>query len=177
MSPIKTITPFTAQLVRFETSLGPQEVVSRLEEQTNRTGSKDLFPTIAVARTPEELQEGIKKISRGSDFVYFLSMKHDGWLRLYDDKTPFVAVYTIGNPVIAQTILKHDLRASYNIPPRLLILEKEDRAGTYVLYHLPSSVMALDGDKPELLDAAHGLDEKLERLIIEVMDDSDKVVL
>ncbi|KAG7097022.1 hypothetical protein E1B28_004415 [Marasmius oreades] len=177
MPAVKTVTPFTAQLVRFETSLAPGEVVSRLDGRINRSESKDLIPTIATAGTRKELEEGIRRISGGNDFVYFLSMRHDNWLKLYDDKVPFVAVYTIGNPQIAQTIMKHDLRASYNVPPRLLVLEKEDRTGTYILYHLPSSVMALESDNTELGEAARGLDEKLERLVLEVTEDSDKAAL
>jgi hypothetical protein len=61
-------------------------------------------------------------------------------------------------------MLQYDLRGAYNIPPRLLILEKADGTGTDVLYHLPSSVMALNDDKM-LKAAAEALDSKLEALV------------
>lgn len=91
-------------------------------------------------------------------------------MRLFKPKTPKSVLYTIGNPLIAETIMKHDLRAGLNIPPRLLIIEKEDGCGTQVLYHLPSSVMAI-GDNHALKAAAEVLDEKLEELVAEVTAD------
>lgn len=80
------------------------------------------------------------------------------------------AVYTIGNPLVAQGILLYDVRAGYNIPPRLMILEKADGIGTNVIYHLPSSVMVLTDD-PRLKAAAEDLDAKLEKMITEVLSD------
>lgn len=75
-------------------------------------------------------------------------------------------VYTIGNPTIAQTMLKWDLRGAYNIPPRLLVLEKP-AGGTIVLYHQPSSVMVFD-DNASLKAAAEELDAKLDRMLTRV---------
>jgi hypothetical protein len=65
-------------------------------------------------------------------------------------------------------MLKYDLVGGYNIPPRLLLLEKPDGYGTNILYHLPSSVIVLK-DIPELKAAAEVLDGKLEELITRVV--------
>ncbi|ESK97627.1 hypothetical protein Moror_17489 [Moniliophthora roreri MCA 2997] len=164
----KTITPFTAQLVTFETDLSPEQVVSRLDEQLRRPDSARLIPLLSSATSKDALEKGLKEISQGNDFMYFLSMQHDTWLKLYDDNAPFIAVYTIGNPTIAQGIMKHDRRAAYNIPPRLLVLEKEDRTGTQLIYHLPSSVMVLDDSNTELTANVKALDKKLDQLMVEV---------
>lgn len=101
---------------------------------------------------------------------YFVEYNHHKWLDVYFgvDDTPATIVYTIGNPLVAQTILQYDLRAGYNIPPRLLILEKADRTGTNIVYHLPSSVMALNHN-PKLKAAAEALDDKLEGMITKVV--------
>lgn len=88
-------------------------------------------------------------------------------MKFYHDNLPTAAVYTIGNPVIAQSIMQYDMRAGYNIPPRVLVLEKKDGKGTEVIYHLPSSVMALT-DNPLLKQAAEGLDDKLDALFTKV---------
>lgn len=88
-------------------------------------------------------------------------------MKLYDPSTPRTVVYTLGNPSIAQTMLRHDMRAAYNIPPRLLIRERVDTPGTELVYHLPSSVVVLD-DNDELRAAAELLDEKLEQLVTKV---------
>ncbi|KAK7049578.1 hypothetical protein VNI00_005609 [Paramarasmius palmivorus] len=170
MPATKTVTPFTAQLVTFETTTSPEQVVSRLDEQLRRPNCAGLIPLLSTATSKEALEDGVREIRQGNDFMYFLSMQHEKWLKLYDDNVPFVSVYTIGNPIVAQSIMKHELRAAYNIPPRLLIAEKEDRTGTRVIYHLPSSVMAIDNSNPELAAALKALDEKLERLIIKVTE-------
>ena len=90
-------------------------------------------------------------------------------MKTYDENVPTATVYTIGNPVIAETMMRHDLRAALNIPPRLLILEKADGRGTDIIYHLPSSVMAL-GDNTALKAAAQILDDKVERLLTKVTE-------
>ncbi|THV08618.1 TT1751-like protein [Dendrothele bispora CBS 962.96] len=163
----KTITPFTAQLVTFDSDLPFAQVCERLESEVNKSASAGLFSAISSSKSKEELEEAVSKISGGNDFVYFLQIRHDGWLKLYNEQTPPAILYTIGNPVIAQTMLKHDLRGAYNIPPRVLVLGKLDGSGTNVIYHLPSSVIALN-DNPELKEAALALDEKLDRLITKV---------
>ncbi|KAL0577715.1 hypothetical protein V5O48_004264 [Marasmius crinis-equi] len=168
MPAVKTVIPFSAQLVQFETTLPPTEVISRLDEKISRERSKELIPSMAAMKSKEELEEIVARITQGGDFMHFLSVRHDNWLKYFNDKVPIVAVYTIANPLVAEAIMKHDLRSSYNIPPRLLILEKEDRSGTLLAYHLPSSVMALDPDNQELQAAARVLDEKYEKLIIDV---------
>lgn len=91
---------------------------------------------------------------------------------IYDPSSTHSAavIYTIGNPLVAQGILLYDVRAGYNIPPRLMILEKADGIGTNVIYHLPSSVMVLTDD-PRLKAAAEDLDAKLEKMITEVLSD------
>lgn len=81
-------------------------------------------------------------------------------------KKPSALLYTIGNPLIAQMILKYNILAAYNIPLRLLILEKPDEIGTTVSYYLPSSVMgqAEGGEDPILLAGLQDLDIRLETL-------------
>ena len=97
---------------------------------------------------------------------HFLDLRHHSWMNVYDniDNTPQAILYVIGNPIIAQSIMRHDFRSALNIPLRLLVLEKEDRSGTCVIYHLPSSVMNLT-DNEELRRATQVLDEKLDTLV------------
>lgn len=80
-------------------------------------------------------------------------------------------LYTFGNPLVAQTMLQHDRYAALHVPPRLVVLEKADHAGTQVIYILPSSliVVPVGGQvNTELKKAAEALDEKLERLVVKV---------
>lgn len=66
--------------------------------------------------------------------------------------------------------MQHDIRAGYAVPLRLMILEKADGTGTNVIYHLPSSVMALTNNL-ELQAVVQGLDEKLEKLASSITTD------
>lgn len=97
---------------------------------------------------------------------YFNEIPHSKLLRFDGTTTPAIVVYYIGNPVIAQVILKYNPLAAYNIPPRLMVIEKPDGAGTSVHYHLPSSTMRLQGEEnsPELQEELDVLDRKMEKL-------------
>ena len=80
-------------------------------------------------------------------------------------------MYIFGNPLVAAGIMKHDICAGLNIPPRLFVTEKEDRSGTRVIYQLPSSMIAL-GENVELRVAAEELDGKVERLVLKILSDT-----
>jgi len=69
MPAVKTVTPFTAQLVQFETTISPQEIISRLDDRLNREASKELVPSMAAAKSKEELQEIVARITQGKDFM------------------------------------------------------------------------------------------------------------
>jgi uncharacterized protein (DUF302 family) len=83
---------------------------------------------------------------------------------------PVAVVYTIGNPLIARTIMQHDIRTGYTVPLRLMVLEKVNGTGTNVIYHLPSSVMGLT-NHPDLKVVLQELDEKLEKLVSSISAD------
>lgn len=106
---------------------------------------------------------------------YFLDIRHHVWLNVYHATiTPQTAIYTIGNPLIAQSILKHDLDAGLHIPPRLLVQEKPEGKGTRVMYQLPSSIMVLPGsENTGLKELAEGLDRKFEALMRKITEAKD----
>lgn len=83
-------------------------------------------------------------------------------LKFYQENAPNIIIYTIGHPLIASTVMQYDVRSAYNIPLRLLIIEKPD--GTEIVYHLPSSVIVLT-DNPLLKAELEAVDEKLDRLL------------
>ncbi|KAJ6539285.1 hypothetical protein B0H19DRAFT_1178180 [Mycena capillaripes] len=155
----KTVTSHTLQLVTFSTTIPFSQVISRLDKQIGKGNPG----SIGGATTKEQLQTLVDNKVGPSGFLYFNEFNHGNWLQLFSS-SPQVVVYVLGNPIIAQTMLQYDLRGAYNIPPRLLVLEKADGTGTDVLYHLPSSVMSL-GDKELLKAAAEALDKKLEALV------------
>ncbi|KAF8639717.1 hypothetical protein AX17_000979 [Amanita inopinata Kibby_2008] len=170
---IKTITTFTAQLVTFESTSSFKEVIARLDSALNKEGSKQIMVKLGAATSKGEVEELVNGTRGTSDLLYFFEINHHKWLNVYEERQcPAAVIYTIGNPIIAHTIIKHDIRAAYNIPPRLLVLENPDRSGVKVIYHLPSSVMALTNDT-NIRAAAEYLDSKLDKLVTSVLQPLD----
>ncbi|KAJ7283711.1 hypothetical protein C8J57DRAFT_1462695 [Mycena rebaudengoi] len=162
----KIITSHSLQLVTFTTSTPVSEVIQRLEEEIGKPGTPIPLGLATGVTSRAEFEARVKIVLGPSGFLYFNEFSHDRWLQHYSP-TPRVIVYVFGNPLIAQTILQHDLHAALDIPPRLLVLEKPD-VGTEIVYHLPSSVMAL-GDSPQLKAAVEALDDALERMVTRVL--------
>jgi len=72
----------------------------------------------------------------------------------------------IGNPLIAITMLRHEVTAGLFAPVELLLTEEEN--GTSALtYVVPSSLMVVEPNPP-LLSAARELDAKLAALAAKV---------
>ena len=71
--------------------------------------------------------------------------------------------WIIGNPLIAITMIRHDITAGLFAPVELLVTENKDRKGATVTYVRPSTLMVID-DNPPLLAAAEALDENWLRL-------------
>lgn len=91
---------------------------------------------------------------------------------------PETVAYILGNPLIAQTMLRHDILGGLHIPPRV-VLQAVPGGGTRAVYDLPSSVISpavgeqASADRAELEAAMKTLDEKLEALLREVLDDGE----
>jgi uncharacterized protein (DUF302 family) len=68
----------------------------------------------------------------------------------------------IGNPLIAITMLRHDLTAGLFAPVELLLVEEDNNRGS-VIHAQPSSLMVVETNPP-LLAAARELDANLAAL-------------
>ncbi|KAF9000220.1 hypothetical protein BDQ17DRAFT_1327798 [Cyathus striatus] len=164
----KHVSSFSAQLVTFDTDLPFSEVISRLDREINKPETGNFLTQLASATTREEIINAVNSIKGPSDFLFFGELKHHQWLSIYDGiKRPAAVNYMIGNPLIAETILRHDMRAALFIPPRLTVLEKDEGKGTRLIYHLPSSLVEWLNDE-KLLAAVRYLDDKLEQLMVRV---------
>ena len=72
----------------------------------------------------------------------------------------------IGNPLIAITMMRHDVSAGLFAPVELLVLEEDDGRSS-ITYVKPSSLMVVEPNPP-LLAAAEELDAKLAALVAKV---------
>jgi uncharacterized protein (DUF302 family) len=99
---------------------------------------------------------------------FFGEIAHSTWLRKYlgREDVPEMRLYTLGNPLIAQTMMRHDVLAGLYVPPRVAVVA--DGEGTLVVFDLPSALIAVGDCKPALKEAVQELDRKLEALVREV---------
>ncbi|KIW21462.1 hypothetical protein PV08_02042 [Exophiala spinifera] len=116
-------------------------------------------------------------------FMYFNEYNHGAWLPLYDPPTIKAADanggtkklravrFILGNPLIAITMLRHDLDAGLSVPVELYLVEEAN--GTRVVWFRPSGLVAgYEGAGVELVEAAKALDAKLEKLVRWVLSES-----
>lgn len=100
-----------------------------------------------------------------SEFMLMHLIDHGGWLQTAGINRKALRAI-LGNPLIAITMLRHDLTAGLFAPVELLILEEDDNRSS-LTYVRPSSLMVVD-DNPPLRAAALVLDEKLAALAARV---------
>ncbi|CCM00825.1 uncharacterized protein FIBRA_02867 [Fibroporia radiculosa] len=167
----KTIHETVAKRIVFTTSLPVAEIVARLDKELNRDKpGPTINEILRSSKTRDEQEQKIGELSGGKDFVFFGVQPHHVWRNVYRGTTssPKTYQYVLGNPLIAETMFKHDLYTGLHVPPRILVAEKADGSGTEVVYILPSTIIAIPIDgkvNAELKAAAEALDEKLEQLV------------
>lgn len=66
----KTITPFTAQLVTFDTTLPVQEVIARLDKGVNKSGSAHFISQFRTITSKAEAEELVQGILGENNFLY-----------------------------------------------------------------------------------------------------------
>lgn len=137
----------------------------------------------------EIFREGVEAIVGPSGFMFFAEFNHGSWMQLF---LPFSSNASgaednserpkprqckriiLGNPLIAITMLQHDLNAGLAVPVELLLVEDDEeevglkKPRTRIVYQLPSALIAGVNTNPELREAAEKLDEKLEALVKDI---------
>ncbi|KAI0090554.1 hypothetical protein BDY19DRAFT_935805 [Irpex rosettiformis] len=138
-----------------------------------------LMMKLASAASREDLETAINGMTEGKrDFLLFASGSHSRWMEAYSNhqlKFRQTVVYTIGNPLLAAPVLKNDMTAGLDIPPKLLVQET-DNGGTRIIYDLPSSIMAAGAPRNAEMEAAlDKLDKKFELLVNKVLTVANKL--
>lgn len=143
----------------------------------------------SVEHRRDIFREGVEAVLGPHGFMFFAEIDHGNWIQLFmpssndsgaeENKKSAVARQCkriiLGNPLIAMTMLQHDLNAGLAVPVELLLVEQDEeeeeegegekKSGTRILYQLPSALIARVNTNPELREAAEKLDEKLEALV------------
>ena len=115
-----------------------------------------------IETAPDKVRERIEKAA-GEEGLMLFTIREHGRLLILSGAMRKARQYVIGNPLIAVTMTRHDIRAGLYAPLRILVYEAEDRS-TRVEYDLPSSLFGQFND-PEVTAIAQSLDKKLANVI------------
>ncbi|RDX52440.1 hypothetical protein OH76DRAFT_157358 [Lentinus brumalis] len=173
----KTVVEYTARRVTYETSLSIKDVLAKLDTEINKPGGgPSVFRFLREANTKADLEEGFNTLTAGGTFVYFAETAYHRFLNAYfgTTSTPQTYVYVFGNPLIAQSMLKHDLTGALHVPLSVLITEKADGTGTKIVYDDPTSTIPVPASQggpvnADLQAATDQLTQKLEKLLQTVL--------
>lgn len=116
----------------------------------------------------QSYQDRVESHVGPSGFMLFSLVDHGAWITKAGIDRKALRVI-LGNPLIAITMLRHDVTAGLFAPVELLLLE--EGSGSSLTYVKPSSLMVVEAN-PELLSAAEQLDAKLAALAEKVVSDS-----
>lgn len=147
--------------VRFDSTRSFDAVKSSLLSFMGTARLEEVSKATQGARSPEDLERGLKPFIGESGFMLFFEVDHSKWLPLYGI-TQKATRLIFGNQLVAITMIRHDIEASFFVPVELLLFENGD--GSAIIYDLPSSLMQAKAN-PELLTAAQALDAKIEALV------------
>jgi uncharacterized protein (DUF302 family) len=156
--------PFTGVRRQVATSVDFDVVLARLRTLMGRASLAEI---VALAQTQMSEAEFARVVQQGfegeSGFMLFAEIDHGGWLSKYGINRRTVR-WILGNPLIAVTMIRHDITAGLFAPVDILVTGAEDGHGATVTYVGPSSLMEIE-ENPPPLTAATALDAKFDALI------------
>lgn len=172
----------------FRSSISFDTADSRLRSSIQSPNSQTLPQFLAQGDAPrapnrESYEAWVHAHVGPHGFMYFHDFQHGRWLPFYGAPTSSVVDaggnkkdlkatrFVLGNPLIAITMLRHDLDAGLCVPVELYLAEEVD-GGVRIVWFKPASLIAgYEGAKEELVDAAEALSAKLEAFIRWVLRD------
>ena len=159
---------FEGMRLEVTTSARFDVVLDRLRNSMGRTSIPEIVELAQKPISEVEYRRVIQERFVGkSGFMLFHEIDHGGWLSKFGIRRRMVR-WIFGNPLIAITMIRHDLTAGLFAPVEILVTEAEDGRGTTITYVRPSSLMVI-GNNPPLMKAAAELDNKLDELISNVV--------
>jgi uncharacterized protein (DUF302 family) len=164
MAPEPHEIPFVGVRLRFDSEKSFDEVLSSLLADVGRHP----VPIDDIAAKFESWESYEKEIGSHvgpSGFILFGIFNHGGWIKKVGIPTKAMRLI-IGNPLLAITMIRHDLTAGLFAPVELLLTEAADGRSS-LMYLKPSSLMVVEKNDA-LLAAARELDAKLRSLATKV---------
>lgn len=158
---------FDGVRVRYDSTKSYDELLAALLDDIG----EQPVPINDIATTTDDwrsYQERVEPHVGPSGFMLFALIDHGAWITKTGIGRKAIRVI-LGNPLIAITMLRHDVTAGLFAPVELLLLD--EGTGSSLTYVKPSSLMVVEPN-PELLSAAEELDAKLAALAEKVTSGS-----
>jgi uncharacterized protein (DUF302 family) len=111
---------------------------------------------------PRSVEERLKAAAGQEGLMLFDVQEHGKLLNIVGSPRKDKQ-YVLGNPLIAVTMTRHDIRAALYVPLRVLVYEADDRS-TRIEFDQPSSLFG-QFDNSDVTTVARSLDTKLANLI------------
>jgi uncharacterized protein (DUF302 family) len=111
---------------------------------------------------PRSVEERLKAAAGEEGLMLFNVQEHGKLLNVVGSPRK-AKQYVLGNPLIAVTMTRHDIRAALYAPLRLLVYEDAD-GSTRIEFDQPSSLFG-QFDNPDVTTVARSLDTKLANLV------------
>ena len=164
---IPSVRPFNGRRMRYETTRSFDEMLAALRTAVGDATQGELNKAVQECATEQVFVQRMQEIAGDSGFMLFFEMDHGAWLKTFGIHRKVVR-WIFGNPVIAYTMLRHDIAAGLFAPIEFLLFESKFGDGSVLVYDVPSSLMVIE-DNPPLLEAAEALDRKLAELVERVV--------
>src|SRR5271157_4847131 len=139
-------------------------VIASFEAVVGSADKKVFQSAVDDHSSPDAFIKQMQAMKGSSDFMLFLKVDHGAWLPRVGLEGKAI-IYTIGNPLIAQTMLRHSIEAALNVPVRVLVYEDPKTKRGHFAYDLPSSLMSRLKNA-EITAAARLLDDKMAALAL-----------
>jgi uncharacterized protein (DUF302 family) len=152
------IQKITVDHVTFVTDRSFDAVVQAFDEQIGSLEAIGWQAIPAASSDQADFERRVLDVIGPSGFTRFLTIDHGHWVTMQGRPTCFIQ-YTLGNPLIAITMIQHHVEAGLDVPVRLAIYQHSD-GKTRLVFNTPSSLMS-GLDNKEVQAAALKLDVKM----------------
>ena len=161
-------TRFDGVRVRYDSAKSYDELLAALLDDIGAEPVR--INEIAVGTDSwQSYQDRVESHVGPSGFMLFSLIDHGAWITKAGIDRKAMRVI-LGNPLIAITMLRHDVTAGLFAPVEMLLVDKGEGRSS-LTYVKPSSLMVVETNS-ELLSAATGLDTKLAALATKVTSGS-----
>ncbi|CAB3751663.1 DUF302 domain-containing protein [Paraburkholderia solisilvae] len=152
------IEQITVDHVTISTKRSFDEVVNAFESLVGSAEIDGLSSMAERATDKADFEKRVTATLGSSGLTRFITFDHGQWAAL-EGHPHKMRMYVIGNPLIAITMIRHDIGAGLDVPVRVAIYETTN-GETRFMYNKPSTLMS--GLKNAALhEAALKLDAKL----------------